>query len=132
MFKLLTSLVLIMFGNVVLAAPIRYDCELQSHSNHGWGVEKAFFWFDPADQSIMAIDRFVQHTNKEPIGVKVETFGPPIYKFSYSLKLPTRQSGIIYVTIGVRFDAEKNRLSYEAYPGNSSRERSTGSCTRRN
>lgn len=132
MFKLLTSLVLIMAGTAVLAAPIRYDCKLQSHSNKGWGVKDAIYWFNPADQSIMAIDAQIHHATKEPIRVNVETFGPPIYKFSYKLKLPTLRNDVIWVSYGVRFDAEKNRLSFEAFPGNSSRERSTGSCTRRN
>ncbi len=131
MYKLLTSLMLIMVGGAVFAAPIRYDCKLQSYSNHGWGVKEAIYWFDPADQSILALDPYIQHVAKDPIRVKVETFGPPIYKFSYTLKLRTRQSGTIRVSFGVRFNAQENRLTIEAFPGNNSRERSTGSCTLR-
>jgi hypothetical protein len=110
---------------------MRYDCTLKSHSNNGWGVNEAIYWFDPADQSIMTIDPYIQHAVTDPIQVKVETFGPPVYKFSYSLKLPTRQSDTIRVSFTVRFDAQKNRLTVEAFPGNNSRERSTGNCTRR-
>jgi hypothetical protein len=128
MYKLLTTLMLITVGNAAYSAPMRYDCTLKSHSTHGWGVKEAIYWFDPADQSIMAIDPYIQHAVTDPIRVKPEKFGPPVYKFSYSLKLPTRQSGTIRVSFTVRFDAQKNRLTVEAFPGNNSRERSTGTC----
>lgn len=132
MLRFITILVLMTAGAAVSAAPMRYDCKLKSHSVHNWGVEEAIYWIDPANQTIQAIDPYIQHVFKKPISVTVEAFGPPIYKFSYKLDLPTRQSADIRVVFGVRFDAQKNRLTVEAFLGNSSRERSTGKCTLRN
>ncbi|MFT4962691.1 MAG: hypothetical protein ACI92Z_003791 [Paracoccaceae bacterium] len=131
MLKTLTTLALVAAGTAISAAPMRYDCKLQTHSRQNWAPKEAIYWIDPTNQTIRAIDPFIQHVFKEPISTKVEMSGPPIYKFSYQLELPSRQSGNIRVTYGVRFDAQKNRLTVEAFLGNNSRERSTGRCALR-
>lgn len=132
MLKLLTTLAFVTAGAAVSAAPVRYECTLKSYSRGNWTPVEAIYWIDPADRTILAIDAFIQYALKKPLSAVVEEFGPSIYKFSYPLKLPSRQSGVINITYAVRLDVKRNRVKVRAYVGNNPVERSEGSCTVKN
>lgn len=124
----LAALALLWVGTSTSAATIVYACELQRHGLAGWTPREATYGIDTSKQQIIAMDPYIFHANKKSLNVTVTEFGPRVYRFKYTLLLPSRESGKIQARYSVRLDTKTNRVVVAAYVENNPRHRGTGKC----
>lgn len=126
--KLFATLVFFWLGSALSAAPITYFCELSSHSRGGWIPETAAYAIETNSRTIVVHDRFIQHANKKALQARILEFGPAVYRFSWSVKLPLKGNKARNIGYTARLDTRNNKVSIKAFVGDDGSHRGSGKC----
>ena len=99
-----------------VAAPVKYLCELTSHSRFGWIPKKALYVLDEAAGKATAFDPYIRHVGAEQAkDLALKKIGAKRYSLKYTLNgLPAQGNMKVIATYVVRLNLKTQRVTLEA------------------
>ncbi|WP_170505475.1 hypothetical protein [Ruegeria arenilitoris] len=108
--KAIAALALTLAATTAKAEVVTYDCNLH-RMEEGWIAERVILSVDAENKRARAYDAYIHHyEDKQPKDVKFKTTRKGEYRLMWKMKIPARNSGLVYVSYTATLNPEKQRL----------------------
>ncbi|MFU1682820.1 hypothetical protein ACM258_09625 [Phaeobacter piscinae] len=115
----------------VAAAPVTYDCTLQSYEKHGWIASRVLVFVDHDEKVSGVMDGIIASRQKTPMIVPYDQRSKQRLKLKWTLKNLGSSQGSTKVTYSATMDEPRMKLSISArVHGADNRPSGSGPCKR--
>ncbi|WP_405111152.1 hypothetical protein L0Z65_04455 [Phaeobacter sp. BS52] len=115
----------------VAAAPVTYDCTIQSYEKHGWIASRVLVFVDHDEKVSGVMDGIIATRQKTPMIVPYDQRSKQRLKLKWTLKNLGSSQGSTKVTYSATMDEPRMKLSISArVHGADNRPSGSGPCKR--